>query len=85
VAKIIAKRDCTKGPDGTVVAYRTKYYRYYDGKRASVGPKAEAVRIDDGLAPKVCEQLNAVAGDGWWVMDPESKPPRLPGPAKVGA
>lgn len=77
MAKIIAKRDCTKGPDGTVVAYRTKYYRYYDGKHASVGPKIDAVRIEDEMAAKVCEQLNAVAGDGWWVMNPDEKPPRM--------
>lgn len=76
MAKIIAKRNYVKAADGTIVAYETKYYHFYDGKHASAGAKIDAVRMDADFAEMVCAQLNTIAGTGWWVMDEEDSPAR---------
>jgi len=83
MSKVICKRFCDKAPDGTITRYRTKYYRYYDGKRASVGSKGEAVRLSEATAAQVAAQLNQIAGEGWTLMDPDAKPERLPRPRKA--
>lgn len=80
---IIRRRFETKAVDGSVIAYRTKYYRYYDGKHASVGSKCDATSMDPALAKTVCAQLNTIAGAGWEVCNPEDKPPRDKKPPKV--
>lgn len=78
---IIRKRVYVKAADGEPISYRTKYYRYYDGKHASVGSKQDAVHMDSALAAQVCAQLNQIAGEGWEVADPKDRPAR----AKVAA
>ena len=78
---IVRKRFYVKAADGSPISYRTKYYRYYDGKHASVGSKCDAVHMDRELADQVCRQLNAIAGEGWEVAHEEDTPQR----AKVAA
>jgi hypothetical protein len=80
--KIICKRFCDKAPDGTVTSYRTKYYRYYDGKHASVGSRGDAVKLDPPTAETVVRQLNQIAGEGWQAMDEDAKVERIPLPRK---
>lgn len=80
---IIRKRFETKAVDGSVISYRTKYYRYYDGKHASSGSKADATNMDAALAKTVCSQLNAIAGKGWEVCNREDTPPRDRKPPKA--
>lgn len=52
----------------------TRYYRGYDGVKAQVGAKGNAVRMDRDLADKVLSQLEKVAGAGWYIMEENERP-----------
>lgn len=83
--KIICKRVYERAGDGAPVSYRTRYYRYYDGKHASVGGRKDATRMDAPLAAQVCAQLLTIAGPGWEVIDQDAEIKRERKPAKAAA
>jgi hypothetical protein len=85
MSKLIAKKFYDRAPDGTPVAYRTKYYHYYDGhkSRPVMGAKADAVHVSESEAETICRQLNSMAGGGFFCMNPTEKPERDRKPPKA--
>lgn len=84
MTKIIAKKCYERAPDGTPVAYRTKYYHYFDGdkSRPILGSKQDAVRVNETEAEAILRQLNTLSS-GFFALQPDESPQRDRKPPKA--